>query len=758
MTSLLHKFRDWKYTPPLILLGVTLLAYGLFAGQQGFHWDDWGFVWMMRFGGTERLLEYFSVARPVLARLYLVTLPLLGPDPFAWQIFALFWRAASAIAMWWALRQVFINRASVIANPERSERVKQSPRDLGIASTEDHRLAMTKVREQQIFWVSLLTLVYPGFSQHSIAIAYGHYSLLFTAFWLSLGLMIVALRAETRKWIPLSVALILSAWSLFSAEYAFGLELLRPIFLWFALAIPTDSLKTNLKRTSLAYIPYLLTLLSFVFWRVFIFGFQMYDAELFNATEAGAPFSLSALPRMVMDALLNTSVRAWTGLLDFSAFADFGSRLLLVTLAILVSSFVFLVFYDSRFNEHRHTGKQVHTYAGTAESTSDSRHASSTLSPAPHLPPLITDHWLLITGILGLLAAGIPFYVADLPVTLTFPNDRFTMSFAFGAASLLVGLIGLIRKNEFRAIALSLLVALSMGRQIQFADAFRQDWEQQESFFWQLTWRAPQIQPNTVLLSDDSAIRYSVDYSLAGPLNWTYNPDNPQGSVNFAYFFIGTRLHHELPDLKENLPIQTNVRLSNFHGNTSDMLVFQFRPPACLHILDPKYHADIPAPPNSIDITKDMLADGIPVLTARTLQALPLSDVSRIMDNGKADATPPSFLFGTEIPRTWCYYFQKADLARQLGDWEQVAKLGDEVFAIPYFPNDASEFLPFIEAYLRLGRIEDAREWTRNASKQMPVLGPALCAVWQRIAADGVVIPESAMDKTIRELKYCPVQ
>ncbi|MBV6394825.1 MAG: hypothetical protein HFACDABA_00395 [Anaerolineales bacterium] len=701
MPFLFQKFHNWKYSAQTILLGAALLAYGLFAGQQGFHWDDWGFVWMMRFGGAERLLDYFSVARPVLARMYLVTLPLLGANPLAWQVFALFWRAACAIAMWWALKQIF----------------PKYPRE--------------------IFWISLLALVYPGFSQHSIAIAYGHYSLLFTAFWLSLGLMIVALRAEKRKWIPLSAALILSAWSLFSAEYAFGLELLRPVFLWFAIANASDTLKTKIIKTLRAYIPYLLILLAFIIWRVFIFGFQMYDAELFDSSATGAPSGLSALPRMIVDALLNASVRAWTGLLDFSAYADFGARLLTLTLIIIIGAFLFLVHYDSHLSLI-------------------TRHSSL---PAPHSArssqPLLP---FTLLGILALLTAGIPFYVAGLPITLNFPNDRFTMSFAFGAASLLVGLINLIRKNEYRAVALSLLVALSIGKQIQFAHAFREDWELQKSFFWQLTWRAPQIEPGTALLSDDSAIRFSTDYSLAGPLNWLYNPGNPNGGVDYAYFFIGTRLHHELPDLKENLPIQSNVRLSSFSGNTSDMLVFQFRTPACLHILDPKYDSDIPAPPNSISVTKDMLADGIPVLTARTLQALPLSDVSRIVTDGTAGAAPPSFLFGTEPPHTWCYYFQKADLARQSGNWEQVAELGDQAFAIPYLPDDASEFLPFIEAYLRLGRMDDARQWTRNASRQMPVIAPALCAVWQRVAADEIAIPESALEKTIRELKYCPSQ
>ena len=706
LSSLFQKFRDWKYSAPLTLLGVTLVAYGLFAAQQGFHWDDWGFVWMMRFGGPERLLEYFSVARPVMARLYLVTLPLLGPNPFAWQIFALFWRATAAIACWWALRQVFISAP---------------------AGGSARNSTTETATEQAIFWVALLTLVYPGFSQHSIAIAYGHYSLYFTAFWLSLGLMMVALRADKRKWLPLSSALILSAWSLFSAEYAFGLELLRPVFLWLALQGGFSTLKQKAISTLRAYLPYLVVLIAFVIWRVFIFGFRMYDAELLNAAENGGSGGFASLPGMAAEALLNTSLRAWINLLDFSALADFSTRLFVITVAIIIASFLFLLNF-AQDKEQPTTNQQ---------------------------PP--TTNWILL-GLLGLLAAGIPFYVAGLPVTLTFPNDRFTISFAFASASLLVGLAGLIRRPEVRSVALSLLVALSIGKQIQFADSFRQDWDEQKSFFWQLAWRAPMIEPNTALVSDDSGIKLSVDYSLSAPLNWIYNPSNPQGRMDYGFFFLGTRLHGEIPALEKDQPIANAAGVGVFRGSTNDMLVYQFRPPSCLHVLDPLYNSEIPAPPNSVDITKDMLADGIPVLTARTLQALPLSDVSRIVDNGKAGAAPPPFLFGTEPAHTWCYYYQKADLARQQSDWDKVAELGDQAFAIPYLPNDASEFLPFIEAYLRLGRIDDAREWTRAANKQMPIIAPALCAVWQRVESDGINIPESAMEKTLKELKYCPAQ
>ena len=47
------------------------------------------------------------------------------------------------------------------------------------------------------------------------------------------------------------------------------------------------------------------------------------------------------------------------------------------------------------------------------------------------------------------------------------------------------------------------------------------------------------------------------------------------------------------------------------------------------------------------------------------------SHVDRIIPTGTSP-TLPAHIFGAEPPHDWCYYYQKASLARQLGDWAQV--------------------------------------------------------------------------------------
>jgi hypothetical protein len=49
------------------------------------------------------------------------------------------------------------------------------------------------------------------------------------------------------------------------------------------------------------------------------------------------------------------------------------------------------------------------------------------------------------------------------------------------------------------------------------------------------------------------------------------------------------------------------------------------------------------------------------------------------------------------------------DLARQKGDWTAVAGLADEALAADVTPEDLSEWMPALEAYATLGRLQDMR-------------------------------------------------
>ena len=117
-----------------------------------------------------------------------------------------------------------------------------------------------------------------------------------------------------------------------------------------------------------------------------------------------------------------------------------------------------------------------------------------------------------------------------------------------------------------------------------------------------------------------------------------------------------------------------------------------------------------------------------------------LSKIELILGDSPTAIEPPTNVLGPEPPHRWRYYFQKADLARKLGDWEQISALADITFALEDRPNDASERLPFIEGYAHVGRWEDAASLSLEIVEEQQPMWATVCRTWARLedsAPDG---------------------
>ncbi|MCL5612347.1 MAG: hypothetical protein M1485_07340 [Chloroflexi bacterium] len=685
-------FSAW--TVPLILLIVVIAAYGLFAAQQGIHWDDWVLVWIPTFLGKQGLIHYFSVRRPVWGYFFVMTTSLLGTNLLGWQIFAITWQWLASVALWWALR---------LAWPRNS---------------------------RAVLFMTLFIVLYPGFSQHSIAIFYGHFFLIFTFFFLSFAFMLLGQRQPKYYWPALIGGVLCSAINLFSLEYYFGIELLRPLLLWMVISDITPEKRSQIKRTLLAYLPYAFVLGCFGLWRLFGFHSQMYQVQSFGASGAGIMQSLTPLLGEILRAIWASSVQAWWGIFHIPPMSEMGLSLSIIYVLLSLISFAGLMFYVLRL-QHSEIENQQRTEIRTIQQC-------------------------LILGGCAILTAGIPFYLVGLQVRLAFPADRLTQPFAFGTALILVALLELIPSNSWRVGIAATLVALAIGLQIQYGFSYRQDWKLQKAYFWQLSWRAPAIKPGTAILSDNTIFTYTDDDALTLPLNWIYWPTGKSGSLPYAQKFFSVNAGSAV-SLTPGSPVVMSKDSYDFQGSTDAVLVAQFNPPSCLHILSPVYDADLPLAPASGETYRSLSALAFPMLGRKAAIALPLSKPELII----ASANPPASLpdiFGTEPIHNWCYYYEKADLARQAGDWPRVASLGDKAFAIPYHPDDQSEYFPFIEAYARTKRWDDAQKLTFSTADAMPILKPALCALWQRVDhnASLSVQEHDIVNKVEYRLNYCP--
>jgi hypothetical protein len=325
-------------------------------------------------------------------------------------------------------------------------------------------------------------------------------------------------------------------------------------------------------------------------------------------------------------------------------------------------------------------------------------------------------------GLIGILIGRIPSWAASLPLTLQSINDRFMVSMMIGGSLFLAGVLELtFGKSRLKIYAVTLIIALGIGQQFYTANDFRRDWTRQQEIFWQMAWRIPALEPGTVILTHELPLRYETDMGLTAPLNWIYAPDYVGGDLPYALLYTRTRLDKvSLPGLEPEQPISFEYRTVDFNGSTSHLVTIIVLPNACLRVLDPVY-----AGGDTYERQPRFLRD-----------AIPLSDPSLIVADARTPEMPVA-LFGKEPVHAWCYYYEKAELARQVGDWETVVALGNEARAQGFSPGDALEWLPFIEGYVITGEYQTARELSLLAYRDDSRPRKGLCYTWGRIQGDG---------------------
>ncbi len=553
-------------------------------------------------------------------------------------------------------------------------------------------------------WTSALFLVYPALGQNFIALMYTHFYIILNAFLLSLYLSLLAIR---HKSFPLVLAaLVLSVVNLLTVEYFYFLEFFRLILFW---VILDDPRKTRIIRAARAYIPYFAAFIGVTFWRAFFFKNQnaSYSYGTLEAMRANFFTGLWKLLLNMLSAFWETVPHAW--FFPFEA-VDINTLGLYSTigafgLALIGSLFVWL------FLRQNNAAPSAKGFSGT----------------------------FLFLGLAAWVLGGGAFWLVGektLP-QLHFSADRFTMSFMLGSSLIAAALIGYLEKYpKVQITLLAVLIGFSAGKHYQTNSLYRHDWDTQRNFFWQMSWRIPSMQPGTTLLSNDLPVTLFSDNSLSGPLNWIYSPP---GKMDHILYFASVRTQEGRAlgtGLQSGVAFEQNYLATTFSGNTSKMLVINFSPPGCLRVLDPE-----------IDPLNKLLP---PLLR----DAASLSNPAMILQENPAQL--PDF-YNPEIPRSWCYYFSQAEIARQNENWSQVVEIGAKAFNTGDRPNDPLENFVFIEAYAHTRTWDQALKLNKDTYKfSKEVMRPMLCKLWNRIERETPVEPlQQAALKEARTLLGC---
>src|SRR5688500_301093 len=634
----------------------TVLAYGLLLPLMGFYWDDWPFAWIAKFLGPKEFFPAFAGVRPFLAPIFFVTTSLIPLNPVYWQIFALVSRLISGLSAWFALNGIW---------PQ---------------------------HQRQVYIASLLFLIFPGYSQHWVALTHINQEWIPFIFYLwSFGFSARALRhknaidgntaKQTHRRDTIYALLLLVA-GVFPTEYFIGLEPLRFLFIWVIVSEEVTGFSQRLIQTLKHWAPYLLIWLANAAWLAYFYTvgtYQSYDVEVVRA-----PLTVQYLFSVIIEAVWKAGLYIWGQVVVLAA-KTITAPTTLATVGLIAISFIFFFVYVSKLDQHQSQTKRFATSA-------------------------------LLVGLVGILLGRLPSVAAGLPLTLQSSYDRFMISMMLAGSLFVTGLVELLIKNaRARNFVFALLIALGIGQQFFNANIFRRDWAKQQEIYWQLAWRIPAMEPGTVLLTDQMPIDYETDLSFTAPINWMYAPDYTRSDLPYAMLYVEKRLGRAaLPSLEKNTEIELSFRTVDFRGSTSQAIVIHMPKNGCLRVLDPAR-----ADGTTYSDQSHFLVD-----------AIVLSDLAFINVEANETAKLP---FVSEPDHTWCYYYAKAELARQKGDWNQVSSLINEAISLGYQPEDRFEWLTYIEAQAMLGDMNTAEKLSNKILAEDKDIRAGLCELWKRI-------------------------
>ena len=565
---------------------------------------------------------------------------------------------------------------------------------------------------KQNTWVALLAAVFPGFLQHWIIVVYSFFYVCLAGLFFSFTLMIHAIRNKKRFWLYFLLSIIIGVYSFAAAEFYAGLELIRPVIIWVVLLELFPQRKLRIWQTLKYWSPYFVSFLGFALWRAFFFESTNHAVaitdQLFTSLGRVIIKTLSKLVQTIVDSTINT----WTQPLNLANYPSFGKTgLSIIMLALIV--FTALALWLRSQNR-----QPADTYTGSEDHWSKQ------------------SFWL---GVVSLMVSILPFWAADLEVSTRYPYDRFLLAYLFGSCLLLASLINQFSQNQrLQIIFLSVLVAAGTAFQTNQMVRYKNLSDFQRNLVWQLVWRAPNLKPGTTVLANDFPNQdYLTGNAITTEVDWTYSeiqPPNKKG-LDYLFVFLNSPTRDSIEELTPGKKIDYSFRGYQFHGSTDNTFLVGLKSNSCLRVLD-----------NHLT----------PVFTVFYLYSKQVQDAAAISNldliiADTAQRTPPAYLFGSEPVHTWCYYFEKAELARQVNNYALAYSLVQQANQLGFYPEDATEWYPYIDSVLHEGHFEKAAELSNRIKVREHIVLAGVCHTWENYISS---LPVDDADRVMAEAQY----
>lgn len=533
------------------------------------------------------------------------------------------------------------------------------------------------------FWMSLLFLLYPGFLSQPNAIDYLCHIVGLAGGMLSIVLTVRAVQAETwpGKFLNYSISIVLGWLYLGQIEWYIGLEFFRfacILVLSFRMDGTMISKVISFFKNAL---PAALIPGAFLIWRLFFFeserGATDVDLQFGNIRGDPAAFLFKFLSTL-SDDVLDVLLRAWGiplrrlsyGINNQEWLPGYGIALLVI---ILLWAF------------HRKNSHPVET--------------ASSLQSGWKREVIWISLGMLICGLLPVLLVD---------RTVDFKSfSRYTLIAAVGASLLLPILISYIPRLWLHNVLFGILVVSAVLTHYANGLVHARSTQLTRNFWQQVGWRIPQVEVGTTLIAHYPVVA-EEDYFTWGPANLIYYPDsNNEKYVQPSIY--AALLNKETVDkvlAGEGQEFSNRRSIRTYPNYRNILILTQPSSNSCMQVIDL----------HQVELSS--------AEDARIGMIAAYSETEHILI-AESFHVPPVIPFGVEAPHEWCYYYEKAAHARQLGDWAEVARLGEEADSLGFSAKDQIEWMPFIQAYASLDDLSRLKDIASSITSDPAAAGQA---------------------------------
>ncbi len=501
-------------------------------------------------------------------------------------------------------------------------------------------------------WITIMYIVYPGFLSQTNGIDYQAQMISLSAAMISIALTIYSIseKVPAKKWAAMVFSILLGWIYLGLVEYEIGFEFFRLLFVYFLPGKSDEKFFNHIIYTIRNWLPYLLIPIGFLTWRLFIFQAERKatDINVQLGTLVSAPVVTAyQWVQQLFTSSRNVLFYAW--IIPLRQLKQYIQPVDIILLFIFTVGIIYLV---SKIVEN-----------------------ISISSPSTKIYEIMT--W----GFLSAIIAIIPIILVNRSVSFPY-YSRYSLVSSIGTSIFLVSLFYMTRNKWVINIGLGILLLAALVSNNTNSRQAARSTQQMNNFWWQVSWRAPQIEKNTTIITSYQSAPLLEDYFIWGPANLIYFPtklseEYMQPGIYAAIPGKETTknvLNHVKQVFHKRRNILTYTRYQNF------LLLSQPSIDSCIHFING----------NNLELSSSDEPDFIKMANYSVINHVIIDEKTHI---------PPSVIFGSEPAHDWCYYYQQADLARQAENFQEVARLGNEAVEKGFSAKDQVEWLPFLQAY-----------------------------------------------------------